>query len=334
MDIIVFDGSKIYEETVLFFKRGNKFEAFLANEVEELLFVENPVKKDIVDIKDMSFCGKKLIADNVKGAFDERWLLGQDMPDDFHEDTRFKLGVMLPIPADLVAYQYRVTYKVKDSFDFPKTNYYNNNLCFVKDKLKSKKDVNILLYGDSISNAANSSGDLNIPPFEKAWYEKAIYHLEKLYNVKINLTNNSRSGYPSSWGVEAIPEKIKPIDCDLLVVGFGMNDATTKVSADQFENNIRAIIDAKPNCSVILISSILPNLQSSFSFYDLRLEYRERLKSLCKEKSCALIDMTEVSEYYKDKKAYAEISGNNFNHPNDFIYKFYANALYTILTEK
>jgi hypothetical protein len=56
------------------------------------------------------------------------------------------------------------------------------------------------------------------------------------------------------------------------------------------------------------------------------------LKALCERENYAFMDMLSVSEYYLKTKDYSEISGNNFNHPNDFIYRFYADAFAYLLT--
>ena len=327
----VSDDKTIIEETVLFFKDGDHAVAKLADAPEEILSVANPVKNDEVDLSRIKICGNALSVDSVKAEFREEWLTGKNLPEDLRQDERFKLGVFLPIPADLVSYQYKVAYRAKNKRNLPTLTYYDENLNSVKRKIKNGENVTVLLYGDSISNAANSSGDLNLPPYEKPWYVKALGKISERCGCKINFINNSRSGYGSDWGADAVKEKVLPIDCDLFIIAFGMNDATAATPVEKFEKNIRDIANAKPNSSIILVSSILPNAESDVAFYDLRFNYRRALDKICREKSYALMDMTAISEYFIGKKRYAEISGNNFNHPNDFIYNFYTRALYDAL---
>ena len=325
----------ICEEPVLFFSKEGKFFAKVAFEVEKLIKIENPAKREILSVDEVCISGRELqTTKKISSVFQKEWLKGENLPNDLHADLRFNVGdILLPIPQELVAYQYWVTYQAKETPKYPKTVKYAENVVRVKEKLQRGEDITILIYGDSISNAANSSWQLELPPYRKPWYEIAAEKISEKYGGKVSIVNNSKSGYPSSWGVENLEEKIQEVDFDLIVEGFGMNDGSADISTQVFEENVKKIITAKPNVSAVLISSILPNEESSLSFYPLRMEYREALNRLCKTYNCALIDMTAISEFFQDKKIYAEISGNNFNHPNDFIYNFYANSLIELLCD-
>ena len=129
-------------------------------------------------------------------------------------------------------------------------------------------------------------------------------------------------------------EKVE--EADLLIVAFGMNDGADHLSCEEFEKNIRTILQARKcaDCNVILVSSILPHPDSELFRLSLRKEYGMALKRICEEENCAFMDMFALSEHYLQTKNYCEISGNNFNHPNDFIYRFYADALTYLLTQE
>lgn len=330
------NSSKIIrEEPVLFFLKDGRRFAKVAFEIENLIKIENPTKGEILSVKDFVIDGRELRTDKeISSVFQSEWLQGKNLPNDLHADLRFNVGdILLPIPQELVAYQYWVTYQAKETPQYPNILKYADNLVRVKEKLQKGENITILIYGDSISNAANSSWQLELPPYRKPWYERAAEKISERYGCEVSIVNNSKSGYPSSWGVENLEEKVVKVDFDLIVEAFGMNDGSADIPTEIFEENVKKIITAKPNISAVLVSSILPNEESNLSFYGLRMEYRRSLNSLCQTCGCALIDMTAISEFFQEKKLYAEISGNNFNHPNDFIYNFYANALIDLLCD-
>lgn len=331
----VYNQGIMYEEPIVIFKEKGRLLGRLAFPPIEILKVYNPVKEIYLqEGEDFFVVGKELVfkesEELQESSFQEEWLLGKNLPKDIENlGSQYKIDDVLLIGArELAAFQFRVTYKCKKP-NFPQMVEFGENLNSLKAKIREGKEIKIILYGDSICNAANSSGEAGVPPFERAWYEIALERCCEAYgNPCMKIFNRSRSGYGTDWGAQAAEEKIE--EADLLIVAFGMNDAAdTNLSARNFEKNIRKILASRKNgdCDFILISSILPNPQNELFRYDLRKIYAEKLREICKEKNGAFINMTCISEFYIGKKRYCEISGNNFNHPNDFIYKFYADAL-------
>lgn len=263
------------------------------------------------------------------------WLFRRDIPDGLDAGEEYGItDVLLACPERLAGYQFRVTYEPAEEEAFPQTVYYPQNAAFIRKKLRRKEDVSLLIYGDSISNAANSSGEMGLPPHAAPWHEAAAARAAGISGAAVRVYNRSRSGYGTVWGASAAAEMTGKTEADALVVAFGMNDATENLSAEEYGRNIRRILAERNRTQkdCILISSVLPNPDSSRAVPRLRLAYREKLFGIARENGCALIDMTAVSEYFFRRKLYCEISGNNFNHPNDFIYKFYEDALADLLT--
>lgn len=327
----------ILEEPIVFVESNGTICANLAIEPTEIVKIYNPIRGESIELKDISVKGKTLSVKSGDVPFlKESWLRAVDLPTHIQNlGTEYNItDVLLTDARQLASFQYRVTY-VAQRLALPQTAYYASALARFREKARNGEPLTILLYGDSISNAANSSGEGMFEPFEKPWHEQAIERVRlEFQNKNIELINRSRSGYGSTWGAENAAENIE--SADLLVVAFGMNDATENLPCEKFTENIRRILQERKNsdCDVVLVSSILPNPNSEYARLDLRKSYGEALNKLCVQNGFAFMDMLSVSEYYATRKRYCEISGNNFNHPNDFIYRFYADAFTYLLTQE
>ena len=214
----------------------------------------------------------------------KEWLYVKNLPSHIkHTGAEYKIfDVLLMDVPQLASLQYRVTY-IAEQPNFPQTAYYAHTLSCLRDKARHGEEIKIILYGDSISNAANSSGEGAFAPFEKPWYEQAVLNAKKYYsNEKITLVNRSRSGYGTEWGAECASDKIE--EADLLIVAFGLNDATADLSCEEYMANVRKILQERKNedCAVLLISSILLTLPFKTAAYGvthkLLLEYRIKNK--------------------------------------------------------
>lgn len=322
------------EEPIVFLERNGERTALLSERPIALLKIYNPITNEYLMEEEYSVWGREIRLVSEKARYlKEEWLQVKNLPPHIkHTGAEYKIfDILLMDVPQLASYQYRVTYQAEEPA-FPQTAYYPQALSRFREKARLGEKVKILLYGDSISNAANSSGEGDFPPHERKWYDAAVDRAKDFFsNEDITLINNSRSGYGSSWGAENAVEKVE--DADLLIVAFGMNDGSEGLPCEKFMENVRVILQSKKKeCEVILISSILPHPKSELFYHSLRREYGKELKALCERENYAFMDMLSVSEYYLKTKDYSEISGNNFNHPNDFIYRFYADAFAYLLT--
>ena len=117
---------------------------------------------------------------------------------------------------------------------------------------------------------------------------------------------------------------------DLVIIAFGLNDANQGARTGAFEESIRAIMDtiraANPDCEFILVSPMRSNAEA----WDFRAEplnsYLRALREMTGE-GVALADMTTLHTYMLTRKAFRDITGNNVNHPNDFLTRAYAQVL-------
>ena len=215
------------------------------------------------------------------------------------------------------------------------SGYSDLNLKNIISKLQNKQNINLTVIGDSISEGCSSSLKFNHKPFLPPYAEQVKTGLESYYNIDVNLTNISKGGEKSAWAAQGVQiNRIIDTNPDLLIIGFGMNDATANVIASKFYNNIESIIynvkDACPDCSFIILHSYPPN--SMYALYDKFYDYMERLQNIVSDNT-AIVDMFKVGEYILKTKRYQDISANNVNHPNDFFMRIYAMNILSALID-
>lgn len=195
-------------------------------------------------------------------------------------------------------------------------------------KLKDQKKLKMMLFGDSISNAANSSWDMGYEGYEH-WLDSAISQIEPVYDAQITWKNVSRSGYGTEWGKKAVVEKFKDENPDLVIIAFGMNDASEGMSVSTFTENTRHLMDEirglHADTEFILVATPIPNPIWTDGYKEQE-NLIHGLRSLEGE-GVTVLDMTSVFLWLASWKNYIEISGNHINHPNDFAYEFYTDAV-------
>ncbi len=234
-------------------------------------------------------------------------------------------------------YQIAVTYKhAGKNIPAPigKSQRFKN---FIK-KLKEDKSASVVFYGDSITVGCNASGTAtggftkpNADSFSVMIYKK----LQNVYDAKINFRNTAVGGWSSKQGIEAFSERVTNEFSDLMVLGFGMNDALTetKTYAERIENMALSFKEKNPDGEIVLIASMYPNTESN------RLgkqeEFREELyKMEEKYPFVAVADMTEMHYNILEMgKRYRDMTGNNVNHPNDFLIRIYAQVILKTILE-
>src|SRR5690606_32704214 len=120
----------------------------------------------------------------------------------------------------------------------------------------------------------------------------------------------------------------------LVVIGFGMNDGSAGVPVDMFTQQIKAMMDAvrkqRPTCEFIVITPMLPNAKAIQN--RLQEAYRPALLAL-ENPGVAIADMTYWHRWLLTHKSYQDMTGNNINHPNDYLSRWYAQVLTALLVE-
>ena len=270
-------------------------------------------------------------------------------------------GLCLPFTEgyQIVQMQLSVTYTHKGGLWTGATPEYLGETTLTKTlaKLQNKEEVNLLVFGDSISTGANSSCVLGINPNLPTWPELFAGSLSSHFGGTVNLKNTSVGGWTSSNGIgggtgwiggvqvqkpglatQFVSGELKDYKPDLAIIGFGMNDATLGLSIDTFCNNIMSMIKTvrqqNPDCEIILLGTMLANPMALNQSKN-QTEYTEYLGRIAKNyENVAVIDIGAMHQDLLDAgKNYTEMSSNNVNHPNDFFARIYAMNLLSALVE-
>ena len=194
--------------------------------------------------------------------------------------------------------------------------------------------LKLAFYGDSITYGANASGlSVGLAPFMPIYPMLAAETLRGR-GYTIDYYNPSIGGLDSAWGRSKAAYYFDSFKPDLTLIAFGMNDGTGRLPADRFVDNIKSIIDSirrgNPAAEFILTATTLPNPLANY-FCGLQPDYEQPLGELAKSEGCAFLDMTELHRILLSRKEYYHMTGNNINHPSDFLARVYAQGLLTLL---
>ena len=199
-------------------------------------------------------------------------------------------------------------------------------------KLRGRTPLRIVVIGDSISTGCNASGWAGGAPFQPAYPELVQQKLMKEYGSEVELTNLSVGGMSTDWAVTMV-DKIVEARPDLVIVAFGMNDASGRPAAD-YQAKVKTVLDhvrrKLPDVEYILVATMIGNRDWVSLKQELFPEYSEALKKLAGP-GIAVADVTSIwAEMLKHKRHY-DITGNGVNHPNDFGHRVYAQVISALL---
>lgn len=238
--------------------------------------------------------------------------------------------------------QVAVTYIHNDTWRGEKPVYKGNKLPVTLDKLKNRKEIKILFYGDSITTGCNASGwnQINAAPYVPIFTDIVIEKLKKSYNNnEIKQFNTAVGGKDSYWGIQNVEKSVNDYKPDLVFIAFGANDGIRDyhVSCDLFKENIKKIMDAirskNPKAEFILVSTLIPNMEAD-GFCENQESYEAVLQELEEENTGTIVaPMTSIHKYLLTKKRFYDMTGNNINHPNDFLIRCYAQTICKLLVE-
>lgn len=194
-------------------------------------------------------------------------------------------------------------------------------------KLKRGEPLKLVVFGDSISRGASASGWGRRPPYLLPWPDLVKSRLATRYGSAIDSYNMSLGGMRSDWGREHAAAFVAPLAPDLVIIGFGMNDAGA-VTAEQFRENLESImaeVRAKaPGAEFLLLMTFQPN--PAWRNPRAMVAYRDVLQSM-EGPGVAVADLWEMHGELLKRKSYEDTTGNHVNHPNDFIVRLYAQVV-------
>jgi lysophospholipase L1-like esterase len=212
-------------------------------------------------------------------------------------------------------------------------------------RLQAAQSLRLGLYGDSITVGYNASGCgprcaahfASVAPFQFSWGELVRRRLNAATGAPVTLDNDVASaGWTSADGLaDGGLDRLLARAPHLVVLAFGMNDGNpTAVAPATFARNIADMMArirrSRPLCEIILVSPMLANPSTNLSSTTRQL-YEAELAKLVDGPSVALVRMTSVHQALLGRKGYLDMTGNGFNHPNDYLIRWYAQQVAGLL---
>ena len=207
------------------------------------------------------------------------------------------------------------------------------------DKLAAGERINVTFYGDSITTGCNSSGtDMggNVPPYMDSFPVMMCEHLTKNLSADISYANVAVGGWDTRQGLLAFDERVLPTAPDLLILGFGMNDLHTPLDEykDMIEEMMLRLRKQNPKAEVMLVATMWPHTESTWVLNQIR-TLPKLLELEGQYPFASVADMTTMHEdILATGKRYRDMTGNNINHPNDFMARVYAQVLLATLLDE
>lgn len=274
----------------------------------------------------------------------DKEITGEDRMDgfDYSKIPSVTPGLFLPFTEgpNLLYKQIYVSYEHQDIWNYEVVNYAGDKLKRTLTKLKNKEGLNLFIYGDSISTGANSTGYLNVYPYKASWPNRVVDSLQRYYSGNINLINKSVGGWTSQDAIRDLESNgwVTDYNPDLVILGFGMNDATHGIDKITYKhclyNIISNIRQYNSQCEFILIGTMLANPMAKNQSKN-QISYYQVLEEIAdNEEGIISVNIGKMHQMILNKgKKYIDMTSNNVNHPNDFMAGIYAMNILSLLLE-
>lgn len=192
-------------------------------------------------------------------------------------------------------------------------------------------------FGNSIMQGASSSSSQSRAPNSPNYVTMVMAALSTVAPGAAYWRNIAVGGMSSEGAINSGALSVTP--SDVVVLDFGMNDASGNVSKETHKYRTALLINqarsVNPNCEFILVSGITSN-PDWMHYYPRFRGYRDAYRELVGEYSTAgvkvsVADVTAPFDEMLVNKSYYDLTGNGVNHPNDFIHRIYAQVLIQLL---
>lgn len=196
-------------------------------------------------------------------------------------------------------------------------------------RLRDGKPLRVTVLGDSISTGANASGATGAAPWQPPYPQLVADVLQSRYRSSVTVTNFSVGGMDVRWGLTQVG-KVIDSNPELVLLAFGMNDASGRRTPDEYARMtneiVKAISVAKPDCEFLLVATMTGNPDWSYAAPELYPKYRDALAGI-ERQGVAVANVTALWMAVVSKKSFMDITGNGVNHPNDYGHRLYAMVL-------
>lgn len=188
-------------------------------------------------------------------------------------------------------------------------------------------------YGYSVEYIPLPIANTPVPPAEPSVYgDKGV----------ITYINASVGG----WGAETgsgnmemyVNQFVRQYGCDLFVVAYGMNnsDASAEGMAMLHQMMIEKVYNIDRDTCAVMVSTMVPNPEALGQWYGNQETFEPEMIKYAEECTvrgvpCAVAPMTSMSLAVLQSKRFCDYTGNNINHPNDFMARIYAQTLYQVV---
>ncbi len=226
--------------------------------------------------------------------------------------------------------QCNASYQTEDAWSLPKVSEADAaHFGPLRKRLAESKPFKLALLGDSISTGADASALYNAGPKQPGYGELVRAGMAAKWGLQVDLVNLSKGGMDVRWGHTQVADVIK-CQPDLLMIAFGMNDASGGREPEELAKVTQQIIEevrrAVPHCAFLLISSMTANSEWAHASPKLYTPYAKALGALAGP-GVALADVNAVWNAAMERKKHLDLSGNGLNHPNDAGHRLYAETI-------
>ncbi|HOD93720.1 MAG TPA: SGNH/GDSL hydrolase family protein [Clostridia bacterium] len=338
----IWQGNIVYDESVMVVKdsKGNIPLQPLAYDAKRIISVKNAMlTKEYTEGVDYLLAdGKVKILDNGSifiMDYDEYFPKSDENNKVFATDDGFTIwreGAFLHERQIVVTYEHEIS----DMY-FPSNQ--KSDLS-INEKLRKKENISLVFYGDSITFGWNSSEITNTSPYLPLWGKLTALGIKDRYGYdmvilenedfsgsgNIKYINTAVSGTSALWGLENVQERVCKYKADMVFLAFGMNNP--KMDPDAFKDTLCKMIyeirKDNPSCSIVLVATTHPNPYivctrgHREAFVPALYQIKDELGNI------AVSDMTTLHYQLLLRKPYHHMTGNNINHPNDFLMRQYA----------
>ncbi|MFA7673327.1 MAG: SGNH/GDSL hydrolase family protein [Clostridia bacterium] len=244
--------------------------------------------------------------------------------------------------------QIAVTYRHETDDSLPVPVYKGGALKKTVRKLENKENINILFYGDSITFGWNSSGMSDSAPFLPTWgmltcmgllkaygYDRIIKDGEDTDGTKgsIRYINTAVSGTNVKWGEANAKALVSDKHPDLVFIAFGMNNPG--MDPETVKEMTGSIMDitkkGNRDCEFILVTTTLPNPEIIHCMGHRELFIPKMQELAAEVPGTCVCDMTTMHKAFLVRKPYCHMTGNDVNHPNDFLIRVHAQVMLAAL---
>ncbi len=264
----------------------------------------------------------------------------------------------------MTKWQVAVTYKHSQFWDGYSVESFADRYQDLIQKLQNGEDVTFVFYGDSITYGANASSMVGVEPDMPTWPMMFTQYIAKQYGYTVRYIQNEFTKAPvptedavfgsngtityynpsvGGWSVQDGYQNVKDYvgsvvndyGCDLFTVAFGMNNASLapKKFVQYTEGLIKHVQAHAPDTGIVMVSTMVPNPEATNGWYGNQDQFEAEMLVSAEAyqeagSNCAVACMSSMSKSILEYKRFRDYTGNNINHPNDFMARIYAQVMY------